>query len=494
MSNNASNSENVSSVTKIPTQDITDSNQAGLSADTPPKPQTIELYASRKKIYVKEIQGFFQRIRSISLWLLMGSYFLLCWINVNGQPLIHFDLPERKFHLFGTTFWPQDFILLSWLLIICAFGLFFITTLFGRMWCGYTCPQTAWTFVFMWIEERIEGSRNQRIKLDKAPNSTNKLLKKSLKHGAWLFVALATGLTFVGYFYPIRELVPDLFTFTVSSGWAYFWIAFFTLATYINAGWMREQVCLYMCPYARFQSVMFDQDTLTVSYDYQRGEPRGKRKKSADPVSSGLGHCVDCGMCVQVCPTGIDIRDGLQYECIGCALCVDACDQIMDKMNYPRGLISYATEKALEGSESHLVRPKSIGYLTALVLMVLAVVYSIATRIPLELDVIRDRGALYYTTPKGFIENTYTLKIVNMADTLREFDVTVEGLPGGFISTTTRVTIQSGEVASVPISVETDPANLKSTSHEITFYATAVDNPDTVADSDSRFLGPPPLL
>jgi cytochrome c oxidase accessory protein FixG len=209
----------------------------------------------------------------------MSAYFLICWISIDGQQLVLFDLPNRQFHIFGTTFWPQDFVLLAWLLIISAFGLFFITTLFGRVWCGYTCPQTVWTFIFMWLEERIEGSRNQRIKLDQAAMSTEKLTKKSLKHLSWFLVAFATGLTFVGYFYPIRDLVPDLFTFNIASGWAFFWIMFFTVATYLNAGWMREQVCLYMCPYARFQSVMFDRDTMIVSYDpYTR---RTKRQPQA---------------------------------------------------------------------------------------------------------------------------------------------------------------------------------------------------------------------
>lgn len=474
---------------RIPAEDLT----AKVENLKQAKPQTVELYASRKKIYVKEITGFFQRIRTISLWALMGLYFLCAWIHINGSPLIHFDLPARKFHLFGTTFWPQDFVLLAWLLIICAFGLFFVTTMFGRVWCGYTCPQTAWTFIFMWLEERIEGSRNQRIKLDKSENSTAKLTKKVLKHASWLVVSFATGLTFVGYFYPMRELVPDFFSFNIADGWAYFWIAFFTVATYVNAGWMREQVCLYMCPYARFQSAMFDKDTMVVSYNPHRGEPRGSRKRGSDPKADNLGDCVDCNMCVQVCPTGIDIRDGLQYECIGCALCIDACDQVMEKMTYPKGLISYTTENALEGKTTHLVRFKSVGYLVALTVMIFAVVYSVGTRIPLELDVLRDRGSLYQFTSMGMVENTYMLKIANMAEHSRTFVVSVSGIEGITISTPTEIVIKTGDVASLPTSVEVSPDVIEKTNSEINFRVYAKDDESVYSDSENRFLGPPPI-
>ncbi len=462
--------------------------------DTDAKPQaqvtTVDLYASRKKIYVKEIKGFFQRIRTVSLWLLMGMYFLFCWVSINGEQLIYFDLPARKFHLFGATFWPQDFVLLSWLLIICAFGLFFITTLFGRIWCGYTCPQTVWTFIYMWVEEKVEGSRNQRIKLDKAPNSSSKAFKKVAKHVIWLLIAFATGLTFVGYFYPIRELIIDFFTFNSVSGWAYFWILFFTVATYVNAGWLREQVCLYMCPYARFQSAMFDRDTMIVSYNPNRGEPRGSRKRTIDHKEVGLGDCVDCGMCVQVCPTGIDIRDGLQYECIGCALCIDACDQIMDKMNYPKGLISYSNENSLEGKQSHIIRPKSVGYGILLIAMIGSVIYGVYSRVPLGLDVIRDRGALYQLTGMGMVENSYTLKVINMAEQPRRFTLTVSGIEGMKITTKTEINVDSGEVFSLPTSIEVNPANMTQTNHDIKFVVIAVDDNTIIAESDSRFLGP----
>jgi cytochrome c oxidase accessory protein FixG len=466
---------------KIPLQNV--------EAETQNSTKTIELYESRKKIYVKEITGIFQKARTISLWLLMVAYFSICWISIDGQQLLHFDLPARKFYIYGMTFWPQEFVLLSILLIISAYGLFFITTLFGRVWCGYSCPQTAWTFIFMWIEEKTEGSRNQRMKLDKADFSSNKLLKKSAKHVLWLLVAFATGLTFVGYFYPIRELVPDLLTLSLDNSWAIFWIGFFTIATYINAGWLREQVCLYMCPYARFQSVMFDADTLVVSYDPKRGEPRGNRKRNTDYKEQGLGDCIDCDMCVQVCPTGIDIRDGLQYECIGCALCIDACDSIMEKMNYEKGLISYTTEHRLDGKKSHILRPKSIAYATLLSIMIAAFSYTLITRVPLGLDVIRDRGALYQLTGMGLIENAYTLKVMNMTDDNHDFEISVSGLDGLKISTKTSITVLSGEVYTLPTSVEVDPKYMKESTYDIEFLIQSKDDPDLKTSSESRFLG-----
>ncbi|WP_404361991.1 cytochrome c oxidase accessory protein CcoG [Marinobacter sp.] len=453
------------------------------------KSATVDLYASRKKIYVKEVKGLFQRIRTVSLWALMGMYFLFCWISIDGQPLIYFNLPAREFNLFSATFYPQDFILLSGMLIIAAFGLFFVTTLFGRVWCGYTCPQTVWTFIFMWVEERIEGSRNRRIKLDKSPNSAEKITKKSLKHSAWLLIAFATGLTFVGYFYPVRELSTDLFTLQ-ANGWAYFWTGFFTLATYLNAGWMREQVCLYMCPYARFQSVMYDSDTRTVAYDPVRGEPRGGRKKSASKEELGLGDCIDCGMCVQVCPTGIDIRDGLQYECIGCALCIDACDEVMDKMNYPRGLIRYATENELEGRPSKLLRPRTFGYGAALAFMVGALIFTLLTRVPAELDVERDRGALYRMNGKGLIENSYTVKLINMSEVPQTFELSVTGMNTISIVDNQPVTVASGEDRILPTVVEVSPEAVEQSNTAITFRAESTTDESLVLETESRFVGP----
>jgi cytochrome c oxidase accessory protein FixG len=453
------------------------------------KTETIDLYASRKKIYAKEVKGLFQRIRTVSLLLLMGMYFLFVWLTLDGNPLIHFDLPAREFHLYGATFYPKDFFLLSGMLIICAFGLFFITTLFGRVWCGYTCPQTVWTFIFMWVEERIEGSRNKRMKLDKAPNSTEKMVKKSAKHAIWLVISLLTGLTFIGYFYPIRELIIDIFTFQ-ANGWAYFWVGFFTIATYLNAGWMREQVCLYMCPYARFQSVMFDPNTRIVSYDPNRGEPRGGRRKEVKPEEAGLGDCIDCGQCVHVCPTGIDIRDGLQYECIGCALCIDACDEIMDKMNYPRGLIRYTTENELEGKPSKLLRPRTFGYGAVLTAMIAAIIFVIATRVPAQMDVLRDRGTLFSFNGEGRIENSYTVKIVNMSEVPQTFTLSVKGMDGIRILTQTQISVDSGENRSLPTVVDVPPESIPQSNNEIIFHAQSETDASLKLETESRFVGP----
>jgi len=472
--------------TKIPVQQI---DPAEEPAGKKKGPESVDLYASRKKIYVKEIKGFFQRIRTFSLLALMGMYFLFAWLTLNGEPLIHFDLPAREFHLYGVTFFPKDFFLLSGMLIISAFGLFFITTLFGRVWCGYTCPQTVWTFIFMWVEERIEGGRNKRMKLDKAPNSRSKVAKKTAKHVIWLLIALATGLTFVGYFYPIRELVVDLFTLQ-ANGWAFFWVAFFTIATYLNAGWMREQVCLYMCPYARFQSVMFDPNTRIVSYDPNRGEPRGGRKKEAKPDEVGLGDCIDCGQCVQVCPTGIDIRDGLQYECIGCALCIDACDDIMDKMNYPRGLIRYTTENELEGKTSKLLRPRTFGYGFMLALMIGAIGYTVASRVPAQLDVLRDRGALFKFNGEGRIENSYTLKLANMSEATQTYTLSVSGMDDIQILTLTQITVTSGEKYSLPTVVDVPPESITESNTDIVFTAVSDDEIVLTLETESRFVGP----
>jgi len=449
----------------------------------------IDLYQRREKIYTRKIEGFFQRIRLFTGWPLLLGYFLLPWLSWDGRQAVLFDLPERKFHILGLTFWPQDAPLLAFLLIISAYALFTVTVFAGRLWCGYSCPQTVWTSIFMWLEQKTEGSRNQRIKLDKAPWSLGKAAKKLAKHGSWLFVAFLTGMTFVGYFYPIRDLAYELATFSTGM-WQIAWTVFFTLATYINAGWMREQVCKYMCPYARFQSVMFDRDTLIVSYDPQRGEQRGSRKRGADPKQLGLGDCIDCELCVQVCPTGIDIRDGLQYECIGCALCIDACNSVMDKMNYPRGLISYTSEHQLEGGTTHWLRPRLIAYVAVLLVMVGVFTYTIFSRIPLEMTVIRDRTNLFVQTDAGEIDNIYTIHLVNMDESMHEFEISMTGLPQGQIIGDTLYTLNSGEVRELTLRVRAAPQTLERPSTEIVFEATSTDMPSLRAASESRFMKP----
>ncbi|MEX6502758.1 cytochrome c oxidase accessory protein CcoG [Pseudomonas zhanjiangensis] len=455
---------------------------------TPAKADTVDLYANREKIYTRAFTGIFRNLRMLGGAFLFLLYFGTVWLTWNGRQAVWWNLPERKFYIFGSTYWPQDFVLLSWLLIICAFGLFFITVFAGRVWCGYTCPQSVFTWVFMWAEKVTEGDRNQRIKLDKAPLTGQKLARKVAKHSIWVGVSLATAITFVGYFTPIRDLIGELFTLE-ASGWAVFWVGFFTLATYGNAGWLREQVCIYMCPYARFQSVMFDQDTLIVSYDPRRGEHRGPRKKDADYKAMGLGDCIDCKMCVQVCPTGIDIRDGLQIECIGCAACIDACDSIMDKMNYPKGLISYTTEHNLSGKKTHLARPRLIGYAVALVAMMGLFAWAVAERSLVELDVIKDR-VLYRENEQGRIENVYTLKIMNKAQRDVTYLIEADGLDGLVYEGKREITAQAGEVLSLPIELSIEPEKLPSSTNEIMFRVRSIDDASINNDADSRFIGP----
>ena len=449
----------------------------------------VDLYQRREKIYTRKMEGFFQRIRLFSGWPLLLGYLLLPWAKWDGHQAVLFDLPARKFHILGLTFWPQDFPMLAFLLIIAAFALFAVTTFAGRIWCGYTCPQTVWTSIFMWLEQKTEGSRNQRIKLDKKPWSLEKLARKTAKHGSWLFVGMVTGVTFVGYFYPIRDLVSELATGSAGM-WSLSWTLFFTLATYINAGWMREQVCIYMCPYARFQSVMFDQDTLIVSYDKKRGEPRGSRKRSLEHDKLTQGDCIDCELCVQVCPTGIDIREGLQYECIGCALCVDACDSVMDKMEYPRGLIRYTSEHALEGGKTHWLRPRIIGYAVVLCLMVGVFWYNVLSRVPVELTAIRDRTQLYMTTETGAIENIYTLQLANMDNEMHTFDIGIKGIEGAVIVGGTRYNLEGGEVRSISLRVRVEPDALTRPSTELDFTAQVPDKPMLRATAESRFMKP----
>ena len=468
---------------------MTEQNLIDLREVAPAEVGEIDLYQRREKIYTRKIEGFFQRIRLFTGWPLLLGYFLVPWISWGGRQSVLFDLPERKFHILGLTFWPQDFFLLAFLLAIAAFSLFAVTTFAGRVWCGYTCPQTVWTSIYMWLEQKTEGSRNQRVKLDKAPWSPEKIARKTAKHGSWLFVGFLTGFTFVGYFTPIRELLVDLVSLDLAR-WPSLWILFFTLATYINAGWMREQVCKYMCPYARFQSVMFDHDTLIVSYDRGRGEPRGSRKRDVERGVLGLGDCIDCELCVQVCPTGIDIRKGLQYECIGCALCIDACNSVMDKMHYPRGLIRYTSERELQGHTTHWLRPRIIGYVAVLAIMIGVFWYTVASRVPLELTAIHDRNQLFLTTDSGAIENIYTLQLVNMDREMHEFEIGLSGIPGATLIGETLHTLNGGEVRSISLRVRVDPSQLASPASSLTFDAVATDQPGLRASTESRFMKP----
>jgi cytochrome c oxidase accessory protein FixG len=448
------------------------------------------LYAKAEKIYPREVHGLFARLRTLGVLGLLGLYYILPWMRWDGHQALLFDLPARKFHIFFVTLWPQDFFYLAVMLILAGLLLFFVTALAGRIWCGYACPQTVWTEAFLWIERKVEGDRMKQQKLDALPMNARKFRIKATKHFLWLAFAAWTGFTFVGYFTPIIELGQRLLSFNLGP-WETFWVIFYGFATYGNAGFMREQVCKYMCPYARFQSAMFDKDTLIVSYLPERGEPRGSRKRSADPAALGLGDCIDCTLCVQVCPTGIDIRNGLQYECIACSACIDACDDVMDKMGYDRGLIAYTTENAMEGKKTSIMRPRIIIYAVLLASIMAAYVYSFSQRIPLGLDVIRDRNTLYRETSEGLIENVYTLKILNMDKVQHQYELTVSGIPGLTLhKDMPTIVVASGGVQELPVRLRADEAELEARSSDVVFSLVAIDNDTLAVTEDARFLGP----
>ncbi|MGH8492593.1 MAG: cytochrome c oxidase accessory protein CcoG [Moraxellaceae bacterium] len=452
--------------------------------------EAMDLYASREKIQARSITGLFQNIRIVTIWATLGLYFLLPWITWDGRQALLFDLPNRKFYIFWWTFLPQDFFFLSWLLILAAFSLFALTVFAGRVYCGYMCPQTVWTKVFMIIEHFTEGERNARLRMDKAGFSLEKLLRRGSKHTLWLAVGFVTAITFVGYFTPAKALTHELLNFSLGF-WELFWIGFFTLATYMNAGWMREQVCLYMCPYGRFQSVMMDKDTLIISYDKARGDPRGSRRKEADYKAEGLGDCIDCTLCVQVCPTGIDIRDGLQYECIQCAACIDACDSIMDQMGYARGLVRYTTESILEkGGKYRLFRMRLIGYAAVISIMASVFLVALALRVPLEVETIRDRNQLYRETSDGMIENAYLLKVMNKTQQADRFSLKLAAAPEIHMRGPATLDIAAGEMVSIPVTLSADPGYLKQSKYDVTFTVQSQTDESIRKASETRFLAP----
>ncbi|HUO95047.1 MAG TPA: cytochrome c oxidase accessory protein CcoG [Steroidobacteraceae bacterium] len=446
-------------------------------------------YAKHVKIHPREVEGRFDRLRRIAVFALLGLFYLVPWLNWGGRQAVLFDLPARKFWILGLVLWPQDFIFLTWILVLLGISLFFFTALAGRLWCGFACPQTVWTEVFVWIERLIEGDRARRIKLDRAPWTAPKLARKSAKQSLWIVFSLWTGLSFVGFFVPMRTLAADFATLSVG-GWALFWTLFYGAATYVNAGYMREQVCKYMCPYARFQSAMFDRNTLIITYDAARGEPRGARARSTDYRAKGLGDCIDCTLCVQACPTGIDIRQGLQYECIACAACIDACDAVMDRVGYPRGLIRYTTQNALEGRPSPLMRPRTYIYATLLGVIFVAGLAGLLTRKSVALDVIRDRNALYQQSVSGAIENVYTLKILNKDQLPHTYRLAVEGLEGIRLDAGRPAwRVEGGEVYSVPARVAVPDGTVRG-GHDIRFVLSDADNPARRVVEKARFIAP----
>ncbi|HXX10245.1 MAG TPA: cytochrome c oxidase accessory protein CcoG [Burkholderiales bacterium] len=456
---------------------------APLKLNPAPTAEPVEqtLYEIRKKIYPRAVSGVFATWRWSFVLLTQVVFYGSPWLTWNGRQAVLFDLVSRKFYIFGLVFWPQDIVYLTVLLVICAYSLFLFTAVAGRLWCGFACPQTVYTELFMWIERKIEGERLARMKLDQGRLSARKFALKAAKHTAWITLALWTGFTFVGYFTPIKTLGGEVLALATGP-WETFWILFYGFATYGNAGWMREQVCKYMCPYARFQSVMFDSDTLIVSYDRERGEPRGSRSKSADYKAKGLGDCVDCGICVQVCPTGIDIRNGLQYECIGCTACIDGCNQVMDKMGYPKGLIRYSTESALKGHYGterilkRVLRPRVLIYSAVLWLIIIGALVTLYNRVPLKVDVIRDRGNVMRDAEEEEAENVYRLQIMNTQEVARDVRVSVVGLDGIELKSEAQpIHVAAASSRVIPVRVEAPRKAGRKGSNRIQFTVEASD-------------------
>jgi cytochrome c oxidase accessory protein FixG len=453
------------------------------------------LYEVRKKIYVRTISGLFTNWRWALVWITQILYYGLPWLPWGGRQAVLFDLVERKFYILGLVFWPQDVFFLAILLIIAAYSLFLFTAIGGRLWCGYACPQTVYTEIFMWIETKIEGERNARMKLDAAPMSANKAMRRGAKIFAWALFSFWTGFTFVGYFSPITTLWGDFWGFRLGP-WETFWIFFYGAFTYAFAGYMREQVCKYMCPYARFQGVMFDPDTLVVTYDEDRGEPRGQRKKGIDPRTLGKGDCVDCEICVQVCPTGIDIRKGLQYECIGCGACIDACDEVMDKVSYPRGLIRYSTENALQQHWGwkeiigHVIRPRIILYTVILGAICVAFVWGLATKPSLRVDVIRDRATLAREVEDGLVENVYRLHVMNVSEESRRYVISVSGLNGIELIGERIVELPAAGAKSFAVQVRVPPEAGKKGSNTIFFDVKSMSDETIAVHEKATFIQP----
>jgi len=436
--------------------------QAALPPEEDAAVQVVSLYQKQKKIYPRAVSGVFATWRWSLVWATQLLFYGLPWLDWNARQAVLFDLAARRFYIFGLVLYPQDFIYLTGLLVVAAYSLFLFTAVAGRLWCGYACPQTVYTEIFMWIERHIEGDRMQRMKRDAGAWTADRLWRATAKQGAWLAVGLWTGFTFVGYFTPIRSLWAEAASFGFGP-WEWFWIGFYGLATYGNAGYLREQVCKYMCPYARFQSAMFDKDTMIISYDAERGDPRGTRGRKTDLKAANLGHCIDCGLCVQVCPTGIDIRKGLQYECIGCAACIDVCDGVMDKMNYPRGLVRYATLNGLAHHWTrsqmlrHVLRPRVLVYSGILLLIVGAVLTSLWLRSPFKVDVVRDRASLARLVDDGWIENVYRVQVMNATERPQRYRVVATGIDGARVEPAGEFTVAPADALWVPLAVRVPP-------------------------------------
>lgn len=461
----------------------------------PPGPSVGVLYEQPVKIYPRAVQGRFDRWRRLMVGVTQLVFLGLPWLTWNGRPALLFDLEARRFYVFQWVLWPQDLIYLVGLLVASALALFLFTAVAGRLWCGYACPQTVYTEMFLAIEHWTEGDRQARMRLDTAPWGGAKLARKGAKHLLWGALALLTGFSFVGYFTPVRDLLGGVWTLSLGP-WETFWIAFYALATYGNAGWLREQICKTMCPYARFQSALIDADSLIIAYDSGRGDPRGARSRRVDARAQGLGDCVDCTLCVQVCPTGIDIRAGLQNECIGCAACIDACDAVMDKMGYARGLIRYTTARGLgmgggwRGMLAHLLRARVVAYGVLLAGVVLTVAVALALRPGVAVNALRDRGTLASLSADG-VANTYQLLITNRTEQPALYTVEATGLPGARVDSTHQpIPVPPASQIRIPLRLvlpHAQAAGLGPGAHGVTFV---VRQGSDRAQADATFLLP----
>lgn len=455
-------------------------------------PAPVSFYEKHKTVYIRDVKGWWNTWRWALVWVTQILFYGTPWLQWNDRQAVLLHVAERKFYLFGLVLWPQDVFYLALLLIISAYALFLFTAIAGRLFCGYACPQTVYSEIFMWVENKIEGDRSARMKLDNGPMTARKLRLKIIKHAIWILIALWSGLTLVAYFTPVAELWAE-FPYDFS-GWELFWIFFYAGFFYMQAGFLREQVCKYMCPYARFQGVMFDPDTLVITYDPERGEPRGARKKGAD--AAALGDCVDCNLCVVVCPTGIDIRKGQQYECIGCGACIDACDPVMDKVGKPRGLIRYTTENALakhftaKDVVSHILRPRIVLYTTILVAITVASIWSLAARVPLKVDIMRDPSVLSREADDGRIENVYNLKIMNTTEDAKRYALSVDGMEGIELIGERIVEVASAENHEITLVVRVPPESGKKGANRIYFDIKALNHDKIAVHEKASFLMP----
>lgn len=466
----------------------------------------ISLYAAQEKVYPRSTSGPFTNWRWIMIWLTQLFFFGVPWLEWGQRQALLFNLEAKRFYIFNLVFYPQDLIYLAAILIISALSLFLFTAIAGRLWCGFTCPQTVYTEIFVWFESKIEGDRAARMKLDLAPMSATKFRKKATKHFVWIAFSLWTGFTFVGYFTPIRDLASLSLNMSLSA-WETFWVFFYGFATYGNAGFLREQICKYMCPYARFQGAMFDEDTLIVTYDEPRGEPRGGRSRNAEINTKELGSCIDCSLCVQVCPTGIDIRNGLQYECIQCGVCADVCDTVMEKMGYELGLIKFSTQHGVENNWSrkqileHIIRPRVLIYTAILSSLIIGLVISLWLRTPFRVDVVRDRGVMSRLADDGMLENIYRLHIMNSTEKVQDYQLSASGLEGLILKTeqgdtdteanehSNTITVKPTEARWLIVNLKIEDGSTESGSHPIEFKIKSLEN-DEVITEESTFLVP----